>query len=72
MKLQDALVLAVKVLSKTMDTTTPTSEKMEFATVTRDAEGKVVYHVFTKAELESLLQKAEPMLKEARVSEGDI
>jgi 20S proteasome subunit alpha 3 len=71
-KLQDALVLAVKVLSKTMDTTTPTSEKMEFATVTRDAEGKVVYHVFTKAELEALLQKAEPMLKEARVAEGDI
>jgi 20S proteasome subunit alpha 3 len=72
MKLSDALVLAVKVLSKTMDTTTPTSEKMEFATVTRDADGKVVYHVFTKAELEGLLLKAEPMLKEARVSEGDI
>lgn len=71
-KLEDALVLAVKVLSKTMDTTTPTPDKMEFSTVTRNAEGNVVYHVFTKAELEALLQRAEPILKEARVSEGDI
>jgi 20S proteasome subunit alpha 3 len=71
-KLQDALLLAVKVLSKTMDTTTPTPEKMEFATVTRDDEGNVVYHVFTKDELEGLLKQAEPMLKESRVAEGDI
>lgn len=72
MKLDDALILAVKVLSKTMDTTAPTPDKMEFATITRDADGTVVYHVFTKQELEDLLKKAEPMLKEARDAEGDI
>lgn len=70
--LDEALILAVKVLSKTMDTTSPTPEKLEFATVTKNEAGEVVYHVFTKEELEDLLKKAEPMLQEARVAEGDI
>lgn len=70
--LDEALVLAVKVLSKTMDTTAPTPEKLEFATVTKDAEGNVKYHVFSKKELEDLLAKAEPMLKEVRDAEGDM
>jgi len=35
--MKDALLLAVKVLSKTMDTTSPTPDKMEIATVTRNA-----------------------------------
>lgn len=55
-KIDEALILAVKVLSKTMDTTSPTPEKLEIATVTRDADGKVVYKVFNKAELESHAQ----------------
>lgn len=59
MELKEALVLAVKVLSKTMDTTTPSAEKLEFATVTRDASNNVVYHVFTKAELEELLSQVD-------------
>lgn len=71
-KLDDALVLAVKVLSKTMDTTSPTPDKVEFATVTRNEKGEVVYKVFDRTELEELLKKAEPMLKEARDAEGDM
>jgi len=63
--LKDALILAVKVLSKTMDTTSPTPDKLEFATVTR-VDGKVVYHVFSKAELEQLLKDADAMLKEQK------
>lgn len=70
--LDDALLLAVKVLSKTMDTTSPTADKVEFSTVTRDETGAVKYHVFTKKEIEDLLVKAEPMLKEARDAEGDM
>jgi 20S proteasome subunit alpha 3 len=69
--LKDALILAVKVLSKTMDTTSPTPDKLEFATVTRK-NGKVVYHVFTKAELEALLKEAEGVLKTEKSTEGDI
>merc|ERR1719296_36706 len=70
MKIDDALILAVKVLSKTMDTTSPSSEKVEISTVTRDEDGKVVYHVFTKAELDSLLKRAEPLLKEMKEADG--
>jgi len=72
--MEDALLLAVKVLSKTMDTTAPTPEKMEFATLTRDDKGNVIYHVLTKDELEALLKRAESMLKEeaAKESSGDI
>lgn len=36
----DCLKLAVKVLNKTMDSTTPSPEKMEFTTITR-VNGKV-------------------------------
>jgi 20S proteasome subunit alpha 3 len=64
--------LAVKVLSKTMDTTTPTADKLEFSTVTRNEAGEVVYRVFTKEEIEAILIKAEPFLKEARDAEGDM
>jgi len=72
--LEDALLLAVKVLSKTMDTTAPTPEKMEFATLTRDDKGQVVYHVLEREELEALLKRADSMLKAeaAKESAGDI
>lgn len=70
MKMDDALLLAVKVLSKTMDTTSPSPDKVEISTVTRDEDGKVVYHVFTNAELESLLKRAEPLLKEMKDADG--
>jgi len=72
--LDEALMLAVKVLSKTMDTTQPTPEKMEMATVTKKDDGTVVYHVLDKQEMEALLKKAEGMLKEeaAKESSGDI
>ena len=33
--MEASLKLAVKVLNKTMDSTTPTPEKMEFTTITR-------------------------------------
>lgn len=63
MKLDDALLLSLKVLSKTMDTTSPTPDKVEISTVTRDAEGNVKLHVYTKKELEELCERAEPLLK---------
>lgn len=71
--LKDALILAIKVLSKSMDTTTPTPDKLEIATITKNAEGNVVYHVFTKEDLEAILKDAESVLKEqAATAEGDI
>lgn len=57
--LQDALLLAVKVLGKSMDTTKPSPEKIEFSTISKDEDGKVVYKVLDKKELEALLKDAE-------------
>jgi len=65
-ELKDALMLAIKVLSKTMDTTSPTKDKIEISTITKTEQGKVVYHVYTKDEVAEVLQKAEVMLAEAR------
>ncbi len=54
--LDDALKLAVKVLSKSMDSTTLTVDKVELATVTRDADtGAVVYRMYGVKELQPLL-----------------
>ena len=40
--MKDALVLAVKNLAKSMDTTTPDVSKFEIGVVTRDEKGNVV------------------------------
>jgi 20S proteasome subunit alpha 3 len=69
--LQQAKLLAVKVLSKTMDTTSPSAEKLEFSTITRQPDSKgeeqVTYHLMSKPELETLLAEA----KEASAAESD-
>eukprot|EP00823_Brevimastigomonas_motovehiculus_P008142 TRINITY_DN7413_c0_g1_i1.p1 TRINITY_DN7413_c0_g1~~TRINITY_DN7413_c0_g1_i1.p1 ORF type:complete len:264 (+),score=63.42 TRINITY_DN7413_c0_g1_i1:80-871(+) len=62
MTLKEALVLAVKVMSKTMDTTSPTPEKLEFSILTRK-DNKVVFHVLEKAELETVLSEANAAIK---------
>lgn len=72
MKLDDALMLGIKVLSKTMDTTSPTPDKVEVSTVTRDASGAVVMHQFSKKELEDLCERAEPLLQAQKDEEGDM
>lgn len=50
-----ALEMAVQVLSKSMDSTSLTSEKLEFATVTRDEKGRVVFSVLPKADVDKLI-----------------
>ena len=54
-----AVKLIVKVLSKTMDSTTLSSDKVELATLSRSggdgAGGKVVYKVYEDSELKPLL-----------------
>jgi hypothetical protein len=114
---QDAEILAVKVLSKTMDTTSPSPDRsndrfhlvcviyihmtcsfsVEFASVRRVDDKvplvlnlfvctvlmvlvlceQVVYHIYTKDELVSLLKRSESMLleqkkKQEKESVGDI
>jgi 20S proteasome subunit alpha 3 len=73
--LKEACAIAVKVLSKTMDSTMLSSEKsmapdpicglsqlltagsVEFATVGKDAEGKVYHHLWSGEEIMSLLKE---------------
>jgi len=55
--LTEACAIAVKVLSKTMDSTTLSSEKIEFATVGQDVDGKVYHHLWTAEEIQSLLKE---------------
>ena len=52
--LDEALRLAVKVLSKTMDATQLSGDKLELAAVSRSPSGGVEYHVYTPAELEPI------------------
>ncbi|KAK0542791.1 Proteasome subunit alpha type-3 [Tilletia horrida] len=55
--LQDAMALALKVLSKTMDSTTLDSDKLEFATISLDERGQPRGRIFTPDEISRLLQK---------------
>ena len=57
--LPQALQLAIKVLTKTCDATSLTPDKFDLATLTLGADGSsVVYHEFTVAESQALLDAA--------------
>ncbi|KAI3627325.1 proteasome endopeptidase complex [Malassezia furfur] len=58
MTVQDALGLAARVLSKTMDTTSMEGDKLEFAVLTRDARTeKLVSHILSVAEIDRVLKR---------------
>ncbi|ORY84944.1 nucleophile aminohydrolase [Protomyces lactucae-debilis] len=68
MNLEQACALAVKVLSKTMDSTTLSSEKVEFATVGKNAQGKVQHRIWSATEIDALLKKEGLMKEEEETS----
>lgn len=54
--LEEAVKLIIKVLSKTMDSTTLSPEKIELSTVRRDEDNdEVMFHIYEDAELKPLL-----------------
>lgn len=56
LSLEEAVKLVVKVLSKSMDSTTLSPEKVELATLSRDeASGRVQYKVYEDAQLKPIL-----------------
>ncbi|KAL1306117.1 hypothetical protein AAFC00_004233 [Neodothiora populina] len=55
--LKEACGLAVKVLSKTMDSTKLSSEKLEFATVGRTKSGQIYHHLWGAEEIDALLKE---------------
>ena len=52
--LAEALQLAVKVLSKTMDSTQLAADKLELTSVSRAPSGEITYHIYSQAELEPI------------------
>ncbi|KAF3190181.1 hypothetical protein TWF106_009189 [Orbilia oligospora] len=54
--LEEACEIAVKVLSRTMDSTTLSSEKLEFATVGQ-RDGKIFLNIWSAEEIDVLLKK---------------
>jgi len=55
--LKEACGMAVKVLSKTMDSTKLSSEKIEFATVGKTKDGKIYHHLWGADEIQTLLKE---------------
>lgn len=63
MSLKDACELAIKVLSKTMDASNINSEKLEFATLSLDKNGKVLHKIWNDKDIDVLI-KASGVLNE--------
>ncbi|KAJ3118724.1 protein with putative role during mitosis [Physocladia obscura] len=53
--LKEAISLAVKVLAKTMDSASIGADKLEFGTLSAQADGKIIYRAYTAREIEKLL-----------------
>jgi len=57
--LDDALALVIKVMSKTMDATKMTPDKLELATLTRDKNDKTIIRVLPVTEVQTLIAEHE-------------
>lgn len=67
----DALALAAKVLIKTMDTATPSSQRLEFAVITRDEKSeKTTQRMLSAEEIDQLLKTAVEEQKEQQKETG--
>jgi 20S proteasome subunit alpha 3 len=58
LNLEEACELALKVLSKTMDSATLTSEKLECSTVGRDKSGSLYHKIWKPEDIDGLLKRA--------------
>ncbi|XP_021941353.1 proteasome subunit alpha type-4 [Zootermopsis nevadensis] len=68
--LKDAMVLAIKVLSKTLDMTKLTAEKVEMATLTRE-NGKTKTRILSAKEVEELIKAYEKAEAEAEAAKRE-
>lgn len=56
--LKEAVALAIKVLSKTMDSSTLSSEKIEFATIGKNKDGRIVQKIWSPADIDALIKES--------------
>lgn len=70
------LKIAVKILLKTMDSTTPSPERIELSTVKRREDGSIVHRTLTDAEVSKLIEviqkEEEAEQKKGEASSGAI
>lgn len=68
--------LAAKILSKTMDSTTPSADRIELSVMRRAPGGEVVHEVLSDAQVGALLsqiqREAEAEQQQAEAAAGDI
>jgi 20S proteasome subunit alpha 3 len=69
LKIQDALELAAKVLTKTMDTANPNAEKLEFGVVEKTESGQVRLRILKDEEVNKLMADAAPKEGEEEVKD---
>jgi len=60
MTLEEGLLLVAKCLVKTLDTTTPTADKLEFGTLVKKEDGSVGYRSLGSSEVSKLIDAAQP------------
>lgn len=68
--IEDAKTLALKVLSKTLDSSSVTKDKIELATLSKNKAGKIVNKIWSPSEIDALL-KAAGIVKEEEEEEKD-
>jgi 20S proteasome subunit alpha 3 len=72
----DNLKLAVKILLKTMDSTTPSPERIELSQIIKGPDGSVVHVLLTDGEVKALIDSVQKELDaetaKAEASTGDI
>ncbi|AET37476.1 proteasome core particle subunit alpha 3 Ecym_1230 [Eremothecium cymbalariae DBVPG len=61
---ENAIELALKTLSKTTDNSSLTDDRLEFATIKQDSNGKLVQKIYKPSEIKELLQKSGIMKQE--------
>jgi len=70
LSLADAVKMILKVMTKTMDSTSLTAEKIELATLTRDeTRGKVAFKIYEPSEMEKLLEASNLELAAEKAAE---
>jgi len=54
---KDSLKLAVKVMSKSMDSTNLSAEKLEFSTLSKDEDGITHFHILSEKEVNQIIKE---------------
>ena len=64
--INDNLKLSVKILLKTLDSATPSPERIELSVLKKGADGKIVHSTLSDAEVKVLIDEIEVELEEER------